>query len=217
MATHGRAVSEPQVVNVAGVPVALLDARGDHFAQERDTLGLGVRAGAALGVGQDVARALAHVRGEQSLRLLRVEHVREVAQREHLPIKRDGLLPQALGVADVAHHDFVERVLGRVLLERRLDLARLGHNRPADGVLHVLHRGVDGVDGDAAHGADLGFRDARLETARAGCGDGGGAADAGGQATRCAKQGRQGGGRTLGTRGDLRRRVCRGRDADSET
>ena len=197
MAPHGGAVGEPQVVDVAGVPVALLDARGDHLAQERDALGLGVRASAALGVVQDVARALAHVRGEQRLRLLRVEHVREVAQREDLPIKRDGLLPQALRVADVAHHDFIERVLGRVFLERRRDLARLGNDRSADGVLHVLHRGVDGVDGDAAHGADLGFRDARLETERADCGDGGGAADAGGQATRCAEQGRQGGGRKL--------------------
>ena len=37
--------------------VALLDARGDHLAQERDALGLGVRASAALGVVQDVARA----------------------------------------------------------------------------------------------------------------------------------------------------------------
>ena len=52
---------------VARVTVALLDARGDHLAQERDALGLGVRASAALGVVQDVARALAHVRGEEVL------------------------------------------------------------------------------------------------------------------------------------------------------
>jgi len=43
-----------------------------------------------------------------------------VAQSQHLAEERNGLLPQALRVADVAVHDFVERVLARVLLQIRL-------------------------------------------------------------------------------------------------
>ena len=55
--------------------VARLDPRRDHLAQELDPLGLGVRARAALHVGQDVRRALPHVRREHLLDALLLQQL----------------------------------------------------------------------------------------------------------------------------------------------
>jgi hypothetical protein len=65
-----------------------------------------------------------------------------------LAVKRDGLLAQALRVADIAVHHLLEGKLRRVGFQSRLDLTRLGHDGASDRVLHVLDLLIDIVNGD---------------------------------------------------------------------
>ena len=171
MARDGRAVGEPEIVDVALVSsVPGLDAVGDHLAERGDAFGLGVGAGAALHVLQDVLGVGHDVGGEELGGLGRVHKLRVVRQREHLAVERDGLLADALRVADVAHDDLLEGQGRWVLLELRLELPGPGDDGAANGVLHRLHVGIDRVDGDSAHGsprAKLKVVDVRAE--RRGC------------------------------------------------
>ena len=81
-------------------------------------------------------------------------HLRVIANRQDLAVEGDGLLAEALRIADVAHDDLVEVELGRVALEFRLDLAGFADDGASDSVLHAPDFWVDGVNSDTARHPD---------------------------------------------------------------
>ena len=83
-------------------------------------------------------------------------HLRVIAQRQDLAEKGDGLLPDALRVADVAHDHLVERILGRVRREVSLDLTSPGHDSASTA--YCIDLRSQRVYGYARHGAMLGFQ-----------------------------------------------------------